>query len=315
MTTPQETHALTRADRQLLQACIDKDSEALLEALENGASVEAQMPVDADTYAGKRGMHIAAKYGFYDGLRILRDHGADIEAGDGCKGNTPLVMAIAGEDYTSFRMLLDMGADLEHECGGLTPFELCDFGGMDMVGGDFGDTAREFIRLPYEKDITGIDLHALVKHGWLNKKGLLDNPRMLLRIEDIAAELEKHGEFLTTDILLEPGADESSPLQKLCGCGKLAETVEILNRHGEYVQEAALFKADGSPSALLQTAMEWHQAGAFFTRENWRDRSYDELSNALARLPEAAREQIPHINQLRLQFDDTRQCAHAIAAG
>ncbi len=72
---------------------------------------------EADVAAGtddERPLHTAAQEGFLHGLRVLLDHGADIEARN-IDGETPLLIAARWQKYGAVAMLIERGASLRAE--------------------------------------------------------------------------------------------------------------------------------------------------------------------------------------------------------
>jgi len=72
---------------------------------------------DVDIAAGpdeERPLHTAAQEGFVHGIRVLLDHGADIEARN-IDGETPLLIAARRQKYAAVSLLLERGASLRAE--------------------------------------------------------------------------------------------------------------------------------------------------------------------------------------------------------
>lgn len=294
---------LTEADKLLLQACAQGKLDLAKAALEAGASVDAYDAVSDDMRSGKKPLHIAAQAGFDEGVKLLRAYGAKLDEGDMRVGNTPLILTISNSHSSTFRLLLEMGADLWCENdGGFTAVDACNRFDQSVRKKRFGEAIDYFESLPEREDLQGLTVNDLFAPD-ANGRCLMDTPRMLNRIEEIGEALERQGEHLTLDRLRTPLAGGTSPWEKLCACGKLAETVVMLNRHGEQVQEAALFEADGKPGVLLNAATEWGQAGALFSYGNWQGQSGKTLDAAFHKLPEEAQAQVSNPYQLKVRLD------------
>jgi len=72
---------------------------------------------EADLAAGpdeERPLHTAAQEGFIHGIRVLLDHGADIEARN-IDGETPLLIAARRQKYGAVSLLIERGASLRAE--------------------------------------------------------------------------------------------------------------------------------------------------------------------------------------------------------
>jgi ankyrin repeat protein len=78
--------------------------------------------VNAYSYEGDMALHRAARYGHLKIVRLLLDHGALLEAlynrWNQTLGITPLGIAVLMKNYRTIQLLLDEGANVEHDSGG-----------------------------------------------------------------------------------------------------------------------------------------------------------------------------------------------------
>ncbi|KAF4550855.1 Ankyrin repeat-containing protein 16 [Elsinoe fawcettii] len=88
----------------LYQAALTGKTEYLKQALELGADTAA-------LYQGETALHAAAHCGHDECVQLLYDFGTDINA-RGRLGATPIQTALLGKRSTTFRLLLNVGADL-----------------------------------------------------------------------------------------------------------------------------------------------------------------------------------------------------------
>ncbi|EAW10550.1 Ankyrin repeat protein [Aspergillus clavatus NRRL 1] len=103
--------ALDEAGRSALHFAVEdpcqERSTAVLElTLEHGANTEV-----GELYVGNKPLHWAITDKVWDGMEVLLDHGADIEACNG-RGETALHVAAAGGTYSSVALLNRRGSDI-----------------------------------------------------------------------------------------------------------------------------------------------------------------------------------------------------------
>lgn len=98
-------------------AVSEGSTEIVKVLLDHGADVEA-----VSEQQGSRSMHLAAEFGYASVLGLLLDHGADIEAQDQNQ-RTPLLRATTAGHLSVVRLLLDRGANVHTKEGlyGQTP--------------------------------------------------------------------------------------------------------------------------------------------------------------------------------------------------
>jgi hypothetical protein len=313
-TPPARMAAKTTADEpqsevttRMLDACVGRDGQALLAALEAGADVYGYQ--QKELHYGKTGMHLCALMGFVEGMVLLRSYGLSIDTPEKERGNTALHIAPGSNNEKIYRLLLDMGASLDAENNlGYTaaevvlPSEAEAKQPLDANQSRNPKIARiieHYRALPYRASLDGLTLQeafAADENGF----SLMDNPQMLLRVADIAKALDASGTPLTLEALQQPAADGKPYLEKLMVCNRLADTVAALNRHGEQLQQEALLDKDGKPTPLANKAVEWRQVPALFTTANWRDNASG-LAQTLTNMPKEMRAQIRNEYQLKAE--------------
>lgn len=105
------------------------DVRRVLDLISGGSEVNSQ------SLAG-RPIHLAATKGFLAIVRILVDHGADIDANDGFNRSTPLHLAAMADQPAVIDFLVSRGADVEaRDIEGRTPlFVAASFGSGNAAG-------------------------------------------------------------------------------------------------------------------------------------------------------------------------------------
>jgi ankyrin repeat protein len=94
----------TPLERQFIDACIDGDHEKVAELLKRGANPNTERS------GGLTVLHWASKGGHVKVMRLLIDHGANVNARDSDGTFTPLVEAASSREPQATKLLLDAGA-------------------------------------------------------------------------------------------------------------------------------------------------------------------------------------------------------------
>ena len=104
-------HADVSADSSaaLRLAVLYEDNDMTDLLLKAGAAADVAAGADEE-----RPLHTAAQEGFVHGIRVLLDHGADMEARN-IDGETPLLIAARRQKYSAVTLLLERGASLKAE--------------------------------------------------------------------------------------------------------------------------------------------------------------------------------------------------------
>ncbi len=84
----------------------------------HGAIVQALLDAGGNakavTTSKTTALHLAAGAGSVDAVAALLDHGADVNAGEGAWGQTPLIFAAANNRVDAIRLLIKRGAKVDH---------------------------------------------------------------------------------------------------------------------------------------------------------------------------------------------------------
>lgn len=293
---------LSEADRQMFAACSAADVAALTQALDNGADVFARQEPGM-LEAGKSAMHVAAKRGFTEGVVLLRDYGLDVDYPDEPIGNTALHILPDVGKVDMFRQLIEMGADVHAKNHKKFDVETS-ARHMDKVNGSrrFSEVLDHFKAMPSRDDFAELTLDAVLKPG---KNGfcMLDNPAMLMRIDEMGKALADSGTPLTLATLEQESADGRSYLEKLMMCDKLRETAGVLRANGEQLLPNGEGTAKGEVSPRCEQMIRWRQLGAVFNDSNWKGHTGNAMMHAYMELPEEGRAQVHDIHQLRSRLD------------
>lgn len=362
-TLPTRLEDMTPTDGAVLKACYNRDIDALREALRQGGNVEAHFLADGSEAAkkavfsdlsGRLPIHVAARGGFQAGVALLAHLGADIDAADKLRGkeNNALGLTI-DTNYEMCHYLMALGADpdmpnaLGHSFSSRVHYVR-----QKIVNNKLEPSPEQlkytrlyeaFEQVPYQEKLEGLTREELFAR---NAQGLclLDNPRMLKRIGEVAEALEKNGTPLTLEDLqrvvpakahylmpecaeevgdnirigVEPARigevvkgpeREVTYLERCMQTGALAEAVAALNKQGTYFQHNELLGGgrDKKPTPLMEKALENDQINAFFQLGNWKGGTRDGLQAVYRQVGEDSRWQIDNYQQLsgRLQSQET----------
>lgn len=302
-----------QATQKMLEACVEKNIDKLREALADGADVTAYE--EKELNLGKTALHIAAKMSFLEGVVLLRAYGADVNVVEREHGNTALHLVLGENNTDMSATLLDMGASLFIENSlGYSPLQQA----MPWIAKEGKEVpsqdrrsknalmAEHYLNLPYEEQLEGLTLQEAFRE---RKSGysLMDNPRMLLRIQEVGAALKKSGTPLTLEALKQTGNDgKCSYLEKLMKCNRLGDALKVLSAEGEQLGYDDVLQKDGSLTELAQTAGKWGQMNGLFCVDNWRGQP-EELYKTLRKMPQEAREQILNLNALKAQVPEGKE--------
>lgn len=312
MTETQSEPALSETSKDLLRACSENNVEAMLEALHNGADVQAH--AENGNYKAKNGMHICAMRRFEEGVVLLRAHGLDINSADGKNGNTSLHLMPNQGNEDMFLLLLEMGADLKarnkqgHSAAAAAQ-------GFDRKSDEWRYAGFiDYIEsLPYREDLTELTLEAAFKKDD-NDYCLMDNPRMLLRMDELCKALADNATPLTLDAMQQRSDDGRSFMEKAMMCNQMSAVVAALNAQGEAIHLDALM-VDGEASELTKTATKWQQVPALFTHENWKGEHPAKLNETIEALPEETQKQVNNLFRLRNRLSEDMRHSNEVMRG
>lgn len=88
-----------------------------------GAFLESVTSVNTERYGGETPLHLVAKWGDAEAIRILVAHGARIDKA-GEDGNTPLHYAAMLNQFDASKTLIELGAKCCQDVYGNTPSQL-----------------------------------------------------------------------------------------------------------------------------------------------------------------------------------------------
>ena len=136
----ESAHKLT-LNNELLAASVAGDGEAVTRLLEKGASVLYE-----DVF-GDKGLHLSAKHGHDDIVKLFLDHETDVNI-LGASDMTPLMNAAQQGHLVTTRPLIDSGADLELRCSD---------GKTALAWTDQPDVVSELLKRGAREDVTNND--------------------------------------------------------------------------------------------------------------------------------------------------------------
>ncbi|MBM3618224.1 MAG: hypothetical protein FJX23_06715 [Alphaproteobacteria bacterium] len=339
---PEKLSDMLPADRDLFRAITSRDEAALEQAIADGADINAYHLDDnasAFSGSGKLPIHLAATCGFKKGVEMLVHLGVDVDATDmnPRTENAPLHVSTSHRDQ--FMSLLSLGADINMPNGlGFSTRQVV--ARMDnklelQPKPPFKIIIKVFESVPYREDLSGLTVKDLFAR---DDKGLslMDNPKMLRRMDEVMAEVAKNDRPLTMADLqqtIPPEASYLTParlpetlkklaigvtpsrigevmkaetdttyLDRIADVGALAKCVAGLNKQGEQCNSRSELVVDGAPAGLLKLAMEKHQLQALFTPDNWKGEKHSQLAAVYNAVPQGSRWQIGNFNSLYQQI-------------
>jgi ankyrin repeat protein len=141
-------------------------------------------------------MHIAASWGCFDSMQLLRRNGADVVDMSNVNGETPLFVASSHDDFDMARLLIDNGADLNTvSCFGDAPWQhICRNGKLEL--------ARLFLENSVDVNEVSVCGEAPL-HVACRRECNLEMLRLLL---DYHADVNKRSDW-----------DDATPLFAACG--------------------------------------------------------------------------------------------------
>lgn len=342
---PEKASDKLPADRELSRAITMREEGALEKAIADGADINAyHLEADSTAFsqAGKLPIHLAASYGFKKGVEMLVHLGVDVDSSDmnPRTENTPLHVSTNHRDQ--FMSLLSLGADLDiPNHMGYTARQVVAHADNKLqiqAKPPFHVIIKVFESVPNREDLAGLTVGQLFQR---DEKGLclMDNPKILRRMDEVMAEVAKNDRPLTLadfkqvippeasyltparlpDTLkklaigvrpgrigevmtAQPDTSRTTYLDRIADVGALAKCVAGLNQHGEQCNKPSELLEEGAPSGLLKLAAEKHQLQALFTHENWRGQKHGQMAAVYNAVPHESRWQIGNFNSLFQQL-------------
>lgn len=335
---PASQNEMRPADRDLFRAIANRDVRQLAQAIDDGADIYAYHLDDkATTYSqtGKLPLHLAASTGFKQGVEMLVHLGVDVDSTDMNPRTQNTALHVSTNHRDQFISLLALGADLDipNHMGytGRQVTTHADNKLMMQSKPPFHVIVKMFEAVPNREDFTGLRVEDLFSR---DEKGLclMDNPKVLRRMDEVMAEVAKNGRpldladlqqripaeasYLTLERLPETqkklsigvtparigevmrAETDTTYLDRIADVGALDKCISALNAQGKRFHSAAELVKEGEPAGLLKTAAEKHQLRALFTEENWRGASHAELTSVFRAVPEHDRWQVKGYAQL-----------------
>jgi len=253
-------------------------------------------------------LHLSAQMGVSNKIRLLVKAGADVNAQD-VSGETPLYKATRYKRSDDVKRLMDIGADSElKDNEGRAPADA-----LEDNHAQLRDALRANQVPPLCNPREGLDAEALLQK---NDDGLnaLDAGATWIRAEEVLTQLSLSDSHLGRDVLMQPGKENKTPMQRAVENGAGEAVLHHLYAHGETLELDDLV-ADRKPTALLNTIIEKKAVGALFEKQAWQGRPVEQMNALYRAMPEAGKEQVKNYFSLHTELTREERSREQVGVG